>query len=155
MPHIHEKIDFTVEVFVVHKNKVLLRKHDKYKIWLSIGGHIELDENPNDAAIREAKEEVGLDIELYSEPNYRHFEYDHFNELIPPEFMNIHKINENHKHVTMSYFAKSITNELVLSKKENTDECKWFSLDELDSQEYDIKPAIRYYAKQALLTLQN
>lgn len=53
MAHIHEKIDFTVEVFVVFQNKVLLRKHDKYKIWLSVGGHIELDEDPNQAALRE------------------------------------------------------------------------------------------------------
>jgi len=53
MPHIHDKIDFTVEVFIVHNNKVLLRKHDKYKIWLSVGGHIELNEDPNQAAIRD------------------------------------------------------------------------------------------------------
>jgi len=46
MAHIHEKIDFTASVFVVHKNKVLLRMHDKYKMWLSVGGHIELDEDP-------------------------------------------------------------------------------------------------------------
>lgn len=52
MPHIHEKIDFTAEVFVVYKNKVLLRLHDKYKIWLSVGGHIELHEEPNQAAVR-------------------------------------------------------------------------------------------------------
>ncbi len=64
MPHIHDTIDFTVEAFVVHNDKVLLRKHDKYKIWLSVGGHIELDEDPNQAAFREVKEEVGLDIEL-------------------------------------------------------------------------------------------
>jgi len=55
MPHIHDKIDFTVEVFVVHQKAVLLRRHDKYKIWLSVGGHIELDEDPNQAAIREVK----------------------------------------------------------------------------------------------------
>ena len=59
MAHIHEKIYFTVEVFVVYGNKVLLRKHDKYGIWLSVGGHIELDEDPNQAALREVREEVG------------------------------------------------------------------------------------------------
>ena len=64
MPHIHEKIDFTSEVFIVYQDKVLLRIHDKYGRWLSIGGHIELDEDPVQAAIREAKEEVGLDIEI-------------------------------------------------------------------------------------------
>lgn len=56
MAHIHYKNDFTVEVFVVHQDKVLLRLHDKYKIWLSVGGHIDLDEDPNKAAIREVKE---------------------------------------------------------------------------------------------------
>ena len=51
MPHIHEKIDFDSDVFIVHDNKVLLRKHDKYKMWLAVGGHIELDEDPNQAAV--------------------------------------------------------------------------------------------------------
>ena len=68
MPHIHEKIDFTVEVFIVHKDKVLLRMHDKYKKWMSVGGHIELHEDPVEAAHREVKEEVGLDIELVGNP---------------------------------------------------------------------------------------
>ena len=61
MPHIHEKVDFTVEVFIVYKNKVLLRMHDKHHAWISIGGHIELGEDPEESAIREVKEEVGLE----------------------------------------------------------------------------------------------
>ncbi len=64
MPHIHDKIDFTVEVFIVYKDTVLLRKHNKYRYWLSVSGHIELNEDPNHAALREVKEEVGLDIIL-------------------------------------------------------------------------------------------
>ncbi len=64
MPHIHEKIDFTAEVFIVHKDRVLLRMHDKFKIWLSVGGHVELDEDPIEAAVREVKEEVGLDVTI-------------------------------------------------------------------------------------------
>jgi len=67
MPHIHEKIDFVADVFVVYKDRVLIRKHDKYDKWLAVGGHIELDENPNQAAVREVKEEVGLDVELIGE----------------------------------------------------------------------------------------
>lgn len=45
MPHIHDKIDFTADVFIVHKNKVLLCMHDKYHMWLCVGGHIELTDN--------------------------------------------------------------------------------------------------------------
>ena len=43
MPHIHEKIDFTVSLFIVEGEKVLLVHHKKLDRWLPIGGHIELE----------------------------------------------------------------------------------------------------------------
>jgi ADP-ribose pyrophosphatase YjhB (NUDIX family) len=67
MPHIHEKIDFVSDVFIVNNNSVLLRKHDKYKIWLPPGGHVELDEDMEEAALREVQEEVGLAVVLVGE----------------------------------------------------------------------------------------
>ena len=84
MAHIHEKVDFTAEVFVVFENKVLLRKHDKYGRWLSVGGHIELEEDPNQAAIREVKEEVGLDVVLWDEGMQFTVQEENFKNLIPP-----------------------------------------------------------------------
>jgi 8-oxo-dGTP pyrophosphatase MutT (NUDIX family) len=149
MPHIHEKVDLTVEVFIVHKNKVLLRKHDKYKIWLSIGGHIELDEDPNQAAIREVKEEVGMDIALLGAiPDVE--STDTFKELLPPRFLNRHRINENHEHVTMVYFAESVTDSIHQGQDEISEEIRWFAADELDDPKYDLKKNVRYYAKKAL-----
>jgi len=97
MPHIHEKVDFTVEVFIVYKNKVLLRMHDKHNIWLSVGGHIELDEDPIQAAHREVKEEVGLDINI-SESSKIPGD-DDYTGLINPKFLGMHNVNENHKHI--------------------------------------------------------
>lgn len=150
MPHINEKIDFTIEVFIVYNNKVLLRKHDKYKIWLSVGGHIELDENPNQAAIREVKEEVGLDIELFKgETPFFNLNIE-YKELIPPMFLNIHRINPTHEHVTLVYFARSNTDAIKKSKKEESEECKWFTKEELDTPLYEINENIRFYAKRAL-----
>ena len=105
MPHIHEKIDFTVEVFIVFKDKVLLRMHDKYKIWLSVGGHIELDEDPNQAALREVKEEVGLEVVLATPEKILNLDTVHHKELIPPTFLNIHRINPEHQHIGLVYFA--------------------------------------------------
>ena len=67
MPHIHDRIDFTVAVFVVHQDRVLVVHHRKLDKWLPLGGHIELDEDPEQAALREAKEESGLDVELLGE----------------------------------------------------------------------------------------
>ena len=67
MPHIHDKIDFTVAIFVVQQAKVLLVHHRALGKWLPLGGHIELDEDPEQAALREAREESGLDVELLGE----------------------------------------------------------------------------------------
>jgi len=67
MAHIHDKIDFTAAIFVVQDHKVLLIHHRKLNKWLPLGGHIELDEDPEQAALREAKEESGLDVELLGE----------------------------------------------------------------------------------------
>lgn len=150
MPHINEKIDFTIEVFVVYNNKVLLRKHDKYKIWLSVGGHIELDENPNQAAIREVKEETGLNIELFK-GDTPFFNLDiEYKELISPMFLNIHRINPTHEHVTLVYFASSNTDVIKQSEKEKSEECKWFNKEELNNPSYEINENVKFYAKRAL-----
>jgi len=136
MPHIHEKIDFTVEVLIVFNKRVLLRKHDKYKKWLGVGGHIELNEDPVQAAIREAKEEVGLDVEIIG--NAKEFNIPDYQELIPPKFLNRHKINETHEHVS-----------LRLSDKEVSEDCRWFSKEEIEKSS-EIQEHIKEYALTAL-----
>jgi len=149
MSHIHEKVDFTVEVFVVFKDKVLLRLHEKYKIWLSVGGHIELDEEPNQAALREVKEEVGLNVNLADDLRLFQSESEEYKELIPPKFLNMNKINSTHRHVTLTYFATAKSDEV---KPENpNDKWKWVAVGELDTM--DLRPSIRFYAKQALREL--
>jgi len=104
MAHIHEKIDFTVAIFVVHDQKILLIHHRKLDRWLPLGGHIELDEDPEQAASREAREESGLDVELLGErppttsPGTR--------ALIAPRFLDIHRISDTHEHIGMIYWAR-------------------------------------------------
>lgn len=147
MAHIHDKIDFTAEVFVVHNGKVLMRLHEKYGIWLSIGGHIELDEDPNQAAIREVKEEVGLDIELYDTREY--FGYEKKQELVAPISVNRHHINDTHEHVSFQFFARSSTDVVVPEKP--TDVWKWCALADLDAMELD--PQVAFYARKALIQL--
>ena len=46
------------------EGKVLLHLHRKLGMWLPPGGHIERDEIPDDAAVREVFEETGLNVEL-------------------------------------------------------------------------------------------
>ncbi|MDO8594489.1 MAG: NUDIX domain-containing protein [bacterium] len=148
MSHIHEKIDFTVEVLIVHKDKVLLRMHDKVKKWLGPGGHVELDEDPVEAAIREVKEEVGLDVELVGGQRIGNGSGD----ILPPVALNRHHITPTHEHVSLVYFATSKSDSLhPMNESDRSDECRWCTLEDLEKM--DLLPNTRQYATAALLRL--
>jgi 8-oxo-dGTP pyrophosphatase MutT (NUDIX family) len=152
MPHIHEKIDFTAEAFIVHKNKVLLRMHDKLKVWMSVGGHIELDEDPVEAVIREVKEEVGLDVKVAGEINPVENEIYKYREIIAPKHLGRHNINDTHEHVVFVYYATSDTDEIKDSHSEHErTQTKWVELEELNTM--DLLPNVKFYAMEALKEL--
>src|SRR6185295_12926154 len=104
MAHIHEKIDFTVAIFVVYRGKVLVIHHRKLDKWLPVGGHVELDEDPEQAALREAREESGFEVELLGErpPTTG----NGTRALIAPRFLDIHHITDTHEHIGMIYWAR-------------------------------------------------
>lgn len=52
----------TGSAIVIGPRGVLLLKHKRLGIWLQPGGHIDPGETPWDAALREAREETGLDV---------------------------------------------------------------------------------------------
>jgi 8-oxo-dGTP diphosphatase len=57
----------TVGVFIIESGKVLLAKRGTTPYlgwWDSIGGFMEEEETPQEAALRETKEETGLDVQL-------------------------------------------------------------------------------------------
>ncbi len=59
-----ESIKQWVNICIVKNKKILLlnRQHDNFKGWIQPGGKVEFMESIFDAAIREVKEETGLDI---------------------------------------------------------------------------------------------
>lgn len=147
MPHIHEQIDFTVAVFIVRSGRVLLIHHRQLDQWLPIGGHIELDEDPEQAALREAEEESGLGIELMGvrPPTTE----DGCRALIAPRFMDIHRINEGHEHIGMIYWARPLSGEVALAEREHHD-IRWVTEPELDELRPPMKESVKWYCRQAL-----
>jgi 8-oxo-dGTP pyrophosphatase MutT (NUDIX family) len=147
MPHLHEKIDFTVAIFVVSDGKVLLIHHRQLDKWLPLGGHIELDEDPEQAALREANEESGLDVELIGErpptsgPGTR--------ALIAPRFLDIHRISATHEHVGMIYWARPKHGAVALAAAEHHD-IRWCSAADLDTLRPAMSDAVKWYCRAAL-----
>jgi 8-oxo-dGTP pyrophosphatase MutT (NUDIX family) len=147
MPHIHEKIDFTVAIFVVHDEKILVIHHRKLDKWLPLGGHIELDEDPEQAALREAFEESGLEVELLGErppttsPGTR--------ALIAPRFLDIHRITPTHEHIGMIYWARPKSGRVSLAADEHHD-IRWCRLADLETLNPPMTDAVKWYCQKAI-----
>jgi 8-oxo-dGTP pyrophosphatase MutT (NUDIX family) len=147
MAHIHEKIDFTSAIFVVHDHKILLIHHRKLGKWLPLGGHIELDEEPEQAALREAKEESGLDVELIGErppttsPGTR--------ALIAPRFLDIHRISDTHEHIGLIYWARPKGGTVALAAEEHH-AIRWCTAAELDTLQPPMSSAVKWYCLKAI-----
>ena len=147
MPHIHDKIDFTVAIFVVHEGRVLVIHHRKLDRWLPLGGHIELDEDPEQAALRETREESGLDVDLLGErppttgPGTR--------ALIGPRYLDIHRISDTHEHIGMIYFARPKGGQVTLSQAEHHD-IRWCTTEQLESLHPPMSDAVKWYCHAAL-----
>jgi 8-oxo-dGTP pyrophosphatase MutT (NUDIX family) len=148
MAHIHEKIDFTVAIFVVHDGRILLIHHRKLNAWLPLGGHIELDEDPEQAALREAKEESRLDVTLLGErppttgPGTR--------ALIAPRFLDIHRITDTHDHIGMIYWARPKNSAAAQCATDEHHDIRWCSAQELDALQPPMSTAVKWYCRKAI-----
>ncbi len=147
MPHIHDLYDFVVSVFIVHKNKVLLIYHKKYSEWLPIGGHIELNEDPEEALYREIEEECGLKVRILAEtPDIGHAGVK---PLPTPNFADVHRISENHKHIAFIYIGMAETDQVKLHEREHA-EFGWFGEEDLKSSKLNLTRSIIFYCEEAL-----
>ena len=97
--------DFTVATFVVRGASVLLLWHRKLQMWLPPGGHIEPDELPDDAAVREVAEEAGLQVELVGEPG---LPIERPRQLVRPAGIQLEAIRPGHEHIDLIYFARPV-----------------------------------------------
>lgn len=130
----------TATVYVINDGKVLLHQHKKYKTWFPLGGHIEEDEFPHEAAIREVKEESGFDVTLIKTELASEIELARV-KRIPAPFCLLHEgIGGVENFFDFIYIAETTETEPHPDGDESK-EFKWFSYEEL--QEYDIKPHVK------------
>ena len=126
--------DYTATVFVIEEERVVLLWHKKMGRWMPPGGHLEPGEAPWEGAVREVREETGLEIHLgpcagIETPLSRSFP--------APVMCLLEEIpatpyNSSHQHVDFIYVGRPVGGRL----KENPAESnglRWFSREEVEA----------------------
>ncbi len=133
----------TVYVFSPASEKFLLIKHKKLGKWMEPGGHIEENEDPEEAAIRETLEETGLHVKLVGE------RYPEETDYIRPLALQKHIIKPDHIHMDIAYVAVPIDNEseIIINDRE-TDGIKWFSLEEILDDNFETFDDVKFWCKE-------
>lgn len=129
------------DAVIVQDGKVLLvqqRKPSAYGLWSCPGGHIEPGETPEQAVLREIREELGTDL-LALQP------------------LDVYEIlsNEDGHTIVIHSFTGRLAGEIQL----NTDELlayKWFSMDELLTAAHALRtPVVLDQARAAIASHTN
>ncbi|UIO98490.1 NUDIX domain-containing protein [Halobaculum sp. CBA1158] len=100
---------FTATVYLVHDGATALHPHPRLGIRIPPGGHVDRDELPHEAALREAREETGLDPTLVDDTEP--VEAPAGETLPTPRHTMLYDINVNddgevgHQHIDSVFFA--------------------------------------------------
>jgi 8-oxo-dGTP pyrophosphatase MutT (NUDIX family) len=119
---------FVATVYVVVDGATCLHEHERLGMWLPPGGHIDRDELPHEAALREAREETGLDVALVTDrgdlesetarslPEPRHF-------LL--EDIDVHDGHVGHQHVDFVYYGRAGSRAIAPVGDDEADPARW------------------------------
>ena len=139
--------DLTVAVFVTRVGaegpQVLLHRHARLGRWLPPGGHIEPNELPDEAAIREVREETGLAVRLVGEQVDVPSPPGEARQLCRPAGVQLVEIRPGHEHVDLVYLARAEAGAAPTDGR-------WLGADELDDPALGLSAEVRAWCRHAL-----
>lgn len=102
---------FTATGFVVQDGATLLHWHAKVGAWLPPGGHIEENEDPVQAVLREVQEETGIAADVVPPPGFKD-DHAYPVQVPPPLTILIEDIHDPldgfHQHIDFIYACRPI-----------------------------------------------
>lgn len=105
--------------------KILLVDHKKAQLWLPSGGHVELDEHPADAAVRECLEELGIVADFWQE-----------NPLFITSTVTV-GLTADHTDVSLWYVLKGDHRQTYAFDAGEFNTIRWFGFDEIPYDQTD------------------
>jgi 8-oxo-dGTP diphosphatase len=121
---------FTATAFVVRDGATLLHWHKRLQQWMPPGGHIEANEDPVQAVLREVREETGIVAKIIASNGALPFAYPE--QLLPPYTILVEDIpgpGEPHKHIDLIYFCRPVDG--ADHKRVDDPTLRWVTADEL------------------------
>ncbi|NGM70282.1 NUDIX domain-containing protein [Natronolimnobius sp. AArcel1] len=132
---------FTTTVYIVNDGATALHEHERLGITIPPGGHIDRDELPHESALREVREETGLEPTLFDDPETvdspagralpqprHHMLYD----------INVHDGRVGHQHIDLIYYATVSSRDLSPADGEvGEDAWAWYSKADLRQSSLD------------------
>lgn len=110
----------TAGCYILSGDRLLLHHHRRLDRWLQMGGHVDDDESSLDAAMREAREESGLDdLELVVG---RIFDVD-------VHFIPAGRGEPDHSHFDVRYLARTASPDAVAFDPNESNGLAWVPLD--------------------------
>ncbi|MFW6436244.1 MAG: NUDIX hydrolase [Halococcoides sp.] len=148
---------FVATVYVVHDGATALHHHPTLEMWLPPGGHIDRGETPHEAAIREVREELGVEVDLIADAG--DIESATASSLPQPHQLLLEDINVcdgavGHQHVDHVYYGSIPSRDLDPDDGEvPAAEWHWFEPSEL--RDADLAADVAELGREAIATVAN
>ncbi|MFB6092258.1 MAG: NUDIX domain-containing protein [Haloquadratum sp.] len=145
---------FTATVYIVESGAVALHRHDRFGVRVPPGGHVDRDELPHEAGLREVSEETGLTATLIGETDG--VDAPAGRALPQPRYQMLYDVNVHddgsvgHQHIDHVYFARVDSREI---DPQGTDEAApdaWAWYDAAALRENDADPDTTRFALEAI-----
>ena len=127
----------------MRNKQTLLLWHNKIQAWLPPGGHINPNELPEVAALREVREETGLEVELLGAEQ----RWGKVRVLRTPIYVLLEDIAPGHQHIDLIYFGRNTGGKPKINPREAA-AFRWFDYQDLEAD--DIAEDIRRLGNQAI-----
>ena len=125
----------TATGFVVHCDAMLLHWHGRVQAWLPPGGHVEANEDPVQAVLREVLEETGLEVEVVP-ARKDGARFAAVEQIEPPRTILVEDVYDEtvgaHQHIDMIYYTRVIVDDEGSGARPDVPEgWRWVTADEL------------------------
>ena len=120
--------------------------HKKFGVWLYPGGHVKKNETPDQAVVREVKEETGLDVEIMGEKDDDLA--DEKVSVLHNPYVILCELVGDHCHNDIVYLCKISGDNNVKYNKNESNGIDFFGLEDLDGLK--LFPNFRSLLKKVL-----